>query len=104
MPSKAEVHTMAVKVSKQFADEGRLIEAGWASFRVLVIPANAPQIQIDECRMAFMAGAQHLFGSIMNILDPDLEPSVADMKKMGLIDEELKAFGREIEQRIERPR
>jgi len=43
-------------------------------------------------RNAFFAGAQHLFSSIMTILEPDAEPTEKDMQRMDLIDKELRAF------------
>lgn len=102
MPDRAEIERIATELSKKLADEGKLIEAGWAGYRMIVLPPNAPQIQIDECRMAFMAGSQHLFSSIMNILDPGADPSTADLRKMDLIDRELRAFGREMQLRVSR--
>ena len=39
-----------------------------------------------------MAGSQHLFSSIMNVLDPGGEPTDADYKKMDLIHAELDEF------------
>ena len=65
------------RLSKELADKGLLVEAGWVGYRLFVMPPNAPPIQLDECRLAFMSGAQHLFASIMNILDPDAEPTDA---------------------------
>lgn len=100
MPSREEIERIATEVSKRLADEGKLIEAGWTGYRMLVLPPDAPQIQIDECRTAFMAGAQHLFGSIMNILDPGEQETEADLRKMDLIDRELRAFAREMAMRV----
>lgn len=101
MPDRAEIQRLATEVSKKLADDGKLIEAGWAGYRYLVLSPTAPPIQIDECRTAFMAGAQHLFSSIMVILDPgDAEPSAADLKKMDLIHAELQTFASEMEQRV----
>jgi hypothetical protein len=97
---RKEVERIATEASKRLADEGKLIEAGWVGYRLAVRSPDAPQIQIDECRMAFMAGSQHLFSSIMNILDPGEDPSAADLRKMDLIDKELRAFAREIEMKI----
>jgi hypothetical protein len=100
MPSREEIARIATELSKQLAKEGKLIEAGWAGYRMLVLPPDAPPIQIDECRLAFMAGSQHLFSSIMNILDPGEQETPADLIKMDLIDKELRAFGREMEMRL----
>lgn len=37
----------------------------------MVIPKEAPQIQVLEMRVAFFAGAQHLFARIMAVSDSD---------------------------------
>lgn len=76
-------------VAKKLADDGKLIEAGWVGLKLAAIDPAAPQVQVDEMRLAFMAGAQHLFASIMGILDPGTEPTEADMRKMDLIAAEL---------------
>ncbi|TYL87472.1 hypothetical protein [Bradyrhizobium cytisi] len=100
MTSRKEIEQLAAEISKQLADEGKLIEAGWAGYRMLVLPPDAPSIQVEECRLAFMAGSQHLFSSIMTILDPGEQETEADLRKMDLIDKELRAFGREMELKI----
>lgn len=86
-------------IAKEFTDKGKLIEAGWASLRALVIPKDASELQLREMRMAFFAGAQHLFGSIMGILDPGEEPTEADFKRIDLIDKELREFIKDFELR-----
>jgi hypothetical protein len=78
MPDHAQLERIATELSKKLADEGKLIEAGWVGYRMMVLPPDAPQVQIDECRMAFMAGSQHLFSSIMSILDPGEGRSAQD--------------------------
>ena len=83
-------------IAKNLIHEGRLIEAGFEQLRKLVIPETAPQGQIDDMRMAFMAGAQHLYASIMNILDPGLEPTDADMRRMHMIDSELAEYAKKL--------
>jgi hypothetical protein len=87
---------LLIGVSRKLADEGRLIEAGWVSLQASAIPADAPPVQLKEMRMAFMAGAQHLFHSIVGILDADEEPTDADMRRMDLINAELTAFYEEM--------
>lgn len=88
------------QLTKRLADDGKLIEAGWVSLRLHAVPLNAPAVQLDEMRNAFMAGAQHLFASIMNVLDPGTEPTDADMNRMSLIAAELETFGKELELRV----
>lgn len=81
---------------KSLADSGRLIEAGWISLRIAALPLDAPEIQVTEMRKAFMAGATHLFGSIISLMDPGEEPTEKDMHRLTLINEELKKFEDEL--------
>jgi hypothetical protein len=85
------------QLTKQLANDGKLIEAGWVALRLQAIPPNAPAIQLHEMRLAFMAGAQHLFASMVWMLDSGLEETPDDMRRMDLIHEELDAFRRELE-------
>lgn len=83
-------------VTKALVDSGKPIEAGWALYRHQVLPRECSQAQLDETRKAFFAGAQHLFGSIMTMLDPGTEPTDADLTRMDRIHEELAAFVRSL--------
>jgi hypothetical protein len=80
------------KLTKDLTDKGLLIEAGFVSLRHTAMAKDAPAEQVDEMRIAFFAGAQHLFGSIMSILDPGEEPTLADLQRMDLIQRELDRF------------
>lgn len=84
-------------VSKKFADEGKLIEAGWVAMKLSVLPQEMGEQQERDMRMAFMAGAQHLFASIMAVMEDDHEPTETDLKRMDLIHAELEAFRKELE-------
>jgi hypothetical protein len=88
------------ELTKNLTDSGKLIEAGWVSLRAMILPPDTPQIQVDEMRKAFMAGAQHLFSSIMTVLDPEDEPTDADLERMDKISAELRAYGEELEREI----
>jgi hypothetical protein len=94
-----KIRAAADAVAKEFTDKDLLIEAGFASLKVMALPPDAPEIQVREMRMAFFAGAQHLFGSLMGILDPGEEPTDDDLKRLDLIDKELQAFIQEFELR-----
>jgi hypothetical protein len=86
---------MIDRITRDLVDQGLIIEAGWVGLRMMSVPKDAPQIQVDEMRNSFFAGAQHLWGSIMSMMDPDAEPTAADMKRMGLIHKELDKFIKE---------
>jgi hypothetical protein len=85
---------VADELAGHFVDRGRVIEIGFASMIEATYPdwKNMPKQQMKELRMAFFGGAQHLFGSIMGILDPGSEPTERDLKRMDLISHELEAF------------
>jgi hypothetical protein len=84
------------ELTKKLLDNGQLIEAGFKAYQLTVMPQGASPIQVKECRLAFFAGAQHLFASIMTALDPDKEPTEDDMRRMSMIHSELEAFVEEI--------
>lgn len=92
MQRQDAIHALADKLSRDLTDRGKIIEAGWMSLKTLSVPCDAPQMQIDEMRNAFFAGAQHLFSSIMTILDPGAEPTDKDLERMSLIEGELADF------------
>ena len=80
------------RLERDLVDQGKLIEAGWVGLRIAAVPADASALQLSEMRTAFFAGAQHLFGSIMGILDDDAETTDDDLRRLTLIDQELQAF------------
>jgi hypothetical protein len=84
------------ELAKRLTDEGKLIESGWAVMNALVLPPDASPTQRSEMRKAFFMGAQHLYASIMGIMEEDREPTDNDMKRMSLIHNELEAFRKEV--------
>jgi len=88
------------RLTKELTDKGLLIEAGYAAFRLYCIPLHASKDQLEDMRIAFFAGAQHLYGSIMTVLDPGDEPSDADLNRMRVIHDELEVFRKDLEQRM----
>lgn len=95
------IEQAASDVTKELSDRGKIVEAGWAAFRHFVVPKDAPAIQVREMQLAFMAGAEHLFSSIMNILDPGEEPTDADLRRMDLIHTEIDEWRGRISERIQ---
>ena len=79
--------------------EGKLIDAGFQGLRLAAYKDAGPQ-QVATMRECFFAGAQHLFTSIMSIMDPGEEPTDADLNRMSKIAAELDAFQAEFMKRI----
>lgn len=86
-------------ITSDFSDRGKLIEVGWLALKKAAISPQASEAQLQAMREAFFAGAQHLFASIMGILDPGTEPTARDLVRMDLINHELQAFLQEFKQR-----
>lgn len=80
------------RLEREMTDKGRLIEAGWIGCRLAALPLDTPARQLEQHREFFFAGAQHLFASIMSILDPGEDPTTADLSRMAKIEGELKEF------------
>lgn len=98
MPTRNEL--LAIDVSKELINQGKLIEAGFAAYRLYVMHKEAPPVQVDECRIAFMAGADHVFSSIISTLDPGAEPTDADLRRMDEIHAELERWREAIKARV----
>lgn len=84
-----------------YVDRGHIIEMGFATMVAAMYPGwqDMPKQQLDDLRSAFFGGAQHLFGSIMGMLDPGSEPTDRDMRRMDMIAHELNAFIEDYKQR-----
>lgn len=87
------------RLSRELTDKGKLIEAGWVGLRLAAIPLDTPASQLHEMRIAFFAGAQHLYASIMTIMEPGEEPTDKDFARMDLINNELQEFIKDFELR-----
>lgn len=80
------------EMTKKLVDNGKIIEAGWLSMRACAFPEDISKEQEADLRATFFAGAQHLFASIMAVLDPGSEPTERDLVRMKSISDELDAF------------
>jgi len=74
---------------------GRLAEQ-WATYRERVVPPTAGQLQVQESRRAFYAGAEAFFRVCMRGLEPGTEPTEEDFGLMEALDAELREFARDV--------
>jgi hypothetical protein len=86
------------RITSELADQGRIVEGGWRVFMATGMPKSAPAIQIAEMRKAYFLGAQHVFASVITMLDPGSEPTDKDLRRMDLLHRELKRFVDEMQQ------
>lgn len=68
----------------------------WTSFELMTGVANTSNLQRQEMRRAFYAGAAALMDAMMIGLSADAEPTEADMQYMDSIANELREFGENI--------
>jgi hypothetical protein len=94
------IHDIANEVAKELTAKGCLIEGGFEVFRLLAIHKDAPETQVSEMRLAWMAGADCLFSSIINMLDPGTEPTEIDLERMDKIQQELDRWRARIIERV----
>jgi hypothetical protein len=69
------------------------IRVGWETYRQTVMPADAGEVQVIECRRAFYAGAVHLFGAVV---DNSTLPEADAMQRLMNFQDELAAFPKAI--------
>jgi len=69
MTERKMAREIADALTRECADRGQIIEGGWKAMELLMLK-DASDIQRSEMRKAYFFGAQHLFASIMNILEP----------------------------------
>lgn len=94
--SAAELEQLAEQILNDWADKGKIIEGGWQAMVELCGLQHAPAPQIKDMRRAYMLGAQHLFSSIVGMLEPGANITEQDLRRMDLIHQELEGFRRSL--------
>lgn len=90
--SQDQIAKVVETITREAAGRGCVIAAGWAAYATQVLPADAGPVQRRETMFAFYAGAQHLWASVMTILEEGSEATDMDMQHMEKISAELERF------------
>jgi hypothetical protein len=93
---RSEYEKLIDDLTREFTNRGKIIEVGWLGLRMAWLHPDTPENQIKELRMAFFAGALHLYSSMMASLDPGDDETPGDLQRMRNIDTELRAFEMEL--------
>jgi hypothetical protein len=96
------VNELVARLTREAGDSGQILQLGWLAFQKILIPEGSPANQVTSMRIAFYAGAEFLFASIMTILEPGQEPTARDLERMERIFVEIEAFREEIRALAER--
>ena len=67
------------------------VKQEWEDFKQKIIPAGAPEIQVQEMRRAFYAGALILLGLVAT-LSEEAESEESGAEELDKLDKELKDF------------
>lgn len=92
------------EITKELINRGKLVELGWQILRISAIDPEASSAQVDDMRTAFFAGAQHVFASILAMLESEDEPTEGDISRMTMIHNELNKFSKEFRLRFTPPK
>jgi len=98
---KNPLEELTVAVVNRLTDEGKIIDAGWISYRIACISPAASATQLIESEMNFKAGAAHMW-AVIAIITPDGDTPMDEetqMNRMIKISNELEAFSKIMEQR-----
>lgn len=86
------VAELALKTTEELLERDMLVMGGFAAYRKAVMHPMASDVQVTECCRAFMAGAQHVFASMMAVLSDGDEVTPEDERRMEKIFNEMTAF------------
>jgi len=87
-----KVHDDLAKIA---VDNGKLMEVGWYGLLTVIDPPPSAGY-INDLKLAYYGGAQHLFASMVAFFDEDKEPTQRDLERMEKIFQELKAMEPEL--------
>lgn len=86
------VERLSQDISRDLFNKGLLVAGGFAAFKISILPpGTSPEVEALVQR-AYFAGAQHIFHGVMGALDDDDEPTDADLRRMDLVDKELRLW------------
>lgn len=96
--TKTIKQALEAALAAKMADEGNLVGLGaeiMLGFMEPPTPAAA-----EDLRYAFFAGAQHLYGVLMSVMDEGREPTKRDLERMEKVHDELDAWTKSAALRI----
>ena len=82
------IQRLAERITRDLVDQDKLLEAGWQLYRLLCLKVP-PHEARDDLREAFLAGAEHLFSSMIVMMEPGTEATENDLRRMDTINVEL---------------
>jgi hypothetical protein len=82
----------AQKLTEALANSGMLIYGGWKLFEKAFIPPIVSDQQRHDMMIGFIAGADHLWYSLLATTQPGDDLTEGEEKRMEMIENELQTF------------
>lgn len=101
MVDNPKIADLADKLVRELAAQGLLVEAGWQTYRLLCLKVP-PHEARDDLREAFMMGAEHIFASMIQMLDPGTEETPGDIMLLSKLDAELEVVRQVLQRKYNR--
>lgn len=93
----SEKERLADDIVRSAGNAGLLVETGWQIHKGIILQIADNDPRLFDIRLAFMAGAEHVFTSLIGMMDEGDEITDGDMKKMALLDQEIGKIRAELE-------
>ena len=103
MSDDPRVRALVDKINAVAADSGSMVETGFAAYCAIVLP-GADKAEKDRHRIAFFAGAQHVFATLIGVMSDHDDPTPADLMRMDKLHAELETFAGDMRALLAPPR
>lgn len=87
---------MAIDLTNRMADQGQIVAGGFAAYRETMILGASPET-VAAHRLVWIAASDHLYSSMMLILNSESEPRDQEMRRMDILHAEIVALRNEME-------
>lgn len=87
------------QLTRMLADKGKLVAVGWLSLSAKVIDRSTPTRTAQKLHDAYFAGAQHVFASMMMMLEAGEEATEKDLDRMAALNKELQDWADDYKKR-----
>lgn len=88
------------QATKDAANNGELLQAGFNSLSELVIDPDTPQEEVEKMQLVWMSGAQYLWAAVMSTMDDGDKMTSGDMDRFMMIKAELDFWQQDLTYRL----
>lgn len=86
----------ALDATHKLVNDGKLIAGGFAAY-CMAMEISVDDPMLPRLQHAYMTAAEHLWQSVMSVMDPGPKETAADLKRFDLIHAEITAWRTQLE-------